>query len=109
MKRRSKATTCAFERRIFWVFIMAIMLLLGSYGYFVSKSIVNVIIREEIEQDLAKVNSSISSLEYDYIVKKNSINLELAYSLGFKEAPNKKFVARKSLLSKRLTLSNESR
>lgn len=83
------------------------MLLLGSYGYFVSKSIVNVIIREEIEQDLAKANSHLSILESGYIEKKNAINLELAYELGFENIADKKFVARKSLLGKRLTLSDE--
>lgn len=107
MKRRSKATTCALERRAFWIFIFVIIALLGMYGYFVSKSVINVIIREEIEQDLARVNAHIGSLEYDYIKKKNNINLELAYELGFKDARSKKFVTRKSLLGKRLTVSDE--
>ena len=107
MKRRSKATTCILERRVFWIFIGTIILLLGLYSYFVSKSIVNVIIREEIEQDLARVNSHISSLEYDYLKKKNHINLKLAYELGFEDVRSKEFVTRKSLLGKRLTVSDE--
>ena len=107
MNRRSKATTCVLERRAFWIFVIVIIALMGLYGYFVSKSIINVIIREEIEQDLARVNAHISSLEYDYIEKKNNINLELAYELGFEDTSSKKFVTRKSLLGKRLTVSDE--
>lgn len=84
-----------------------IILLAGLYGYFVSKSIINIIIREEIEQDLARVNAHMSSLEFDYIKKKNTINLELAYEMGFMDVQNKKFVTRKSLLGKRLTVSDE--
>jgi len=107
MKRRSNTATCALERRVFWIFISVIVVLLGLYGYFVSKPIINVIIREEIEQDLAKAGAHISSLEYDYIEKKNNINLELAYELGFQDARSKIFVTRKSLLGKRLTVSDE--
>ncbi|MCH7598058.1 hypothetical protein IID27_03430 [Patescibacteria group bacterium] len=107
MKRRSKTTACVLKRRTFWIFISVIVLLIGLYGYFVSKSIVNVIIREEIEQDLAKVNAHISDLEYDYIKKKNTINLKLAYELGLRDVRNKKFITRGSLLGRQLTVSDE--
>ena len=107
MQRRSKTTVCVLKRRAFWTFISVLILLLGLYGYFVSKSIINIIIREEIEQDLARAGANISNLEYDYILKKDTINLELAYELGFEDAGSKKFVTRKSLLGKRLTISDE--
>lgn len=107
MKQRSKTTACVLERRVFWIFISIIIVLFGLYGYFVSKSIINVIIREETEQDLARAGAHISSLEYDYIKQKNTINLELAYEMGFRDAKSKKFVTRKTLLGKRLTVSDE--
>lgn len=93
--------------RIFWSLIIFILILVGLYSYFVSKSIVNIIVRKDIEQELLAVGSRLSSLEFEYLSKKEAINLDLAYTLGFSDVKDKNFVTRKSLLGKRLTLNNE--
>ena len=77
------------------------------YGYFVSQSILHVVVREEIEQNMTAVNASISELEYGYLNKKNNINLELAHSLGYTSIERKHFVTRKSLSGTGLTLRDE--
>ncbi|MFQ5661913.1 MAG: hypothetical protein ACE5F2_01525 [Candidatus Paceibacteria bacterium] len=94
-----------FEKRAFAVLVFAILTLVGFYGYFISKSIINVIVREEISGDVAAVNSSISELEARYLEHKDAIRIEFAKSAGFEELAEKKFVARKSLARNSTTLN----
>lgn len=85
-----------FEKRAFAILVMMIFILLGFYGFFISKSIVNVIVREEINNDIVAINSIISDLEFNYINRKDTINKEYAEEIGFKTIANKKFVNKKS-------------
>jgi hypothetical protein len=85
-----------FEKRAFVALVFAILILAGLYGYFISKSIINVIVREEINNDIVVVSSATSELEFEYINYKNAINKEYAISAGFTKLASKKFVTRKS-------------
>lgn len=85
-----------FEKRAFTILAIMIFILLGFYGFFISKSIVNVIVREEINNDIVTINSIISDLEFNYISRKDTINKEYAEVVGFKTIVNKKFVNKKS-------------
>ena len=100
-------TTLALQKRIFWSLIVAILGLFALYGYFVSTSITNVLLREEVEENILAVNSEISQLEFIYLDQKNTVTLEFAYEMGFIDINDKEFVSRKSLLSRELTLNNE--
>ncbi|MCH8889453.1 hypothetical protein IID26_03500 [Patescibacteria group bacterium] len=108
MHRRSITAVLSLKKRIFWILIISIASLLIFYGYFVSHSIINVVLREEVEQELTRVTTRISDLEFQYLSKKDSINLAFAHSLGFQNVSQKQFVSRQSLLSQRLTLGEES-
>ena len=108
-KKRAKITTIALQRRVFWSILVTILFLFSLYGYFVSRSITNVLLREEVEQDILAVSSRISEHEFDYLNKKDTVSLSFAYSKGFHDIKSKEFVARKSVLSERLTLNNELR
>ena len=107
-KKGSNITAIALQKRVFWSLIIAILFLFSLYGYFVSRSITNVLLREEVEQEILTTNSNISELEFAYLDKKNMVNLSFAYAQGFKDVRKKEFVTRKSVLSERLTLNNES-
>ena len=104
---RSHITTITIQKRIFWALIILILCLFATYGYFVSKSITNVLLREEVEENIVAVNSEISRLEFAYLDEKNKITLDYAYDRGFHDIENKEFVTRKSVLGAQLTLSNE--
>ena len=107
MRRSRVATTTAVQKRVFWALVSALAVLFALYGYFVSMSITNVLLREEVEQQIAEFSSEISQLEFAYLDHKNSINLQYAYDQGFSDISNKTFVTRKSVLGERLTLNNE--
>lgn len=107
-RKKSNITTITRQKRIFWAFVIMILFLFSAYGYFVSRSITNVVLREEVEQEIIAVNSNISELEFTYLEQKNTISLSFAYGLGFEDINGKKeFVARRSVFSERLTLNNE--
>ncbi len=82
-------------------------LLLATYLYFVSSSIVNVIVRQELVNKIASVHSSLSTLEAEYLAKKNTISIERAHALGFHAVGEKRFVAKRSLFGNALSLNNE--
>lgn len=94
-----------FERRFFIVLIFSIFILSGLYIFFVSSSIINVLVREEIELEMAKLHSQLGEVESTYITQKDAISIELAHSLGFTDVSKKTFITRKTLSSIELTLN----
>lgn len=106
--RRTPITTTQRQKRIFWAILFVIMSLFATYGYFVSKSITNVLLREEIEQQIVQAHSDIGELEFVYLERKNMVNLSYAYNAGFVDISDKEFVARKSVLGSRVTLNDDS-
>jgi hypothetical protein len=76
----------------FWSLLGVFILCFFSYGYCVSSAIVNIVERQNIENELATLNSKILDLESQYITAKNSITPELAANLGFVPVSSQKFV-----------------
>jgi len=95
------------ERQLCVGFMIFLVVLLSLYVYFVGKSIVNVVVREEIELHIAEVNSGLSLLELDYITKKDTINMVYAQERGFKSISEKTFVSRGTFVGRSLTQRNE--
>ena len=106
MKQRV-LTIIIIERRLVRLLTTLLVVFAILYGYFVSASIVNVLVRQEIKEEIAILNSTMSGLEFDYITRKDSINIEYAYALGFTDINKKQFVTRKSLLSQGLSINDE--
>lgn len=92
------------ERHMLALLFFSAVLLMTLYIFFVSSSIVNVVVREEIEQEIATIYSDVGELEFTYLALKDDITLELAYDLGFTDIVGKTFVTRKSLSGRGLTL-----
>lgn len=80
--------------------------LLGLYVYFVGVSVVDVVVREEIDLRIATLNSRLSELELEYIAKKDTINLSFAEEHGFHKISQKTFVNRGTLVGS-LSRGNE--
>ncbi len=79
-----------------WIWSLTIILLLSvfSYGYFVRGTIVNIVARQNMESEFSVLSSKVLSLESEYIMIKDNINIELAHKLGFQSVINQKFVTR---------------
>lgn len=68
--------------------------LFAAYVYCVSASVVHVVIRKEINTEIAQLNSDISTLESKYIARQHAVSREIARREGFVSATNKVFLDR---------------
>jgi hypothetical protein len=93
------------EKSLFWSLLVILILFSAFYIYIVRTTINNVVIRQNFENEASGLSLTIGKEEFEYITKRNSINLDLAYSLGFKDIQNKTFISR-SLSKKVAYLSN---
>jgi len=92
-------------RRAIPLLLLALILLAFLYVYFLSKSVLNVVIREEIESEIGALSSSIGELEFQYLSLKNSIDASRAEEFGLVTLSEKRYVARHSLAERGLTLN----
>lgn len=62
------------------------------YIYFVSASVVHVVIRQEIQQQIGTMHSQISKLETDYIRAQHTVSEDIAALSGYVDATDKVFI-----------------
>ncbi len=67
MKKYKRATVYKDESRLFYVALSLCLCVVGAYMYFVSSAIVSVVMRKEVDGQMASLNSSVSQLEAKYI------------------------------------------
>lgn len=74
------------ERTIFWLLIGTLFISMCFYIYFINITVHNVVAREHLEQEASQLTLYIGNKEFEYISKRNTINVDMAHTLGFKEA-----------------------
>lgn len=84
---------------------LSLILLAALYVYLLSKSVLNVVIREEIEAEIAIANSAMGEIEAQYLELKDSIDRVQIESFGLQALSSKTYVARHSLSERGLTLN----
>lgn len=94
------------EKRLVLGFFVLAVLLFFSYGYFIEASVGNIVERKNVEKDIALLNSSLGSLELNYVALKETVGVQKAYELGFVETKKVSFVEKTSENVK-LTLNEE--
>jgi cell division protein FtsL len=100
MSRYKSTTLYKGERRLFFIAASFLLLAFVAYVYFLSESVVYVVMRKQTDQEIATVNSHVSDLESQYIAAQHGISAELASKDGFVETDQKTFIdmARTSLV-----------
>ncbi len=83
-------------QKIFWIMAAMVFVLFVAYAYFLDMAILNVVDRQKAEKQVTNLSAVTGRLETEYLSVKDNINLELAYSMGFKESNNTKFISRAS-------------
>ena len=91
-----KQTPYITAPKIFWTLSSVLMLLVLTYGYMLNATILNVVARQKSQNDIASLSSDIGNLETSYIALQNNVNIDLAYSMGFKDVSNPQFLYRNS-------------
>jgi hypothetical protein len=94
-----KAYTSRMDREkiLFWTLSSAFVFCIGFYMFCIHATIQNVVLRENLEDKATALSLEIGNKEFEYITMKNSVNLNLAYSLGFSPVSNKTFISKKSV------------
>ena len=82
------------EKTTFWTLLGVLFLCAGLYMYFINATVHNVIAHQNLENQSSQLTLVIGNEEFQYINARNSVNLELAYSLGFKDAKVKSYISR---------------
>lgn len=88
--------TNRIERAPFYTFGACALLvsLFAAYIYFVSASIVHVVIRKEIKSEVAALNSQVAFLEAEYIKQQHAVSNDVAAQKGYVAVAEKVFLTR---------------
>lgn len=82
------------EKAVFWALLGVLFLCAGFYMYFINSTVHNVVTRQNLESEASGLVLKIGNQEFEYITKKNNINIQLAYSMGFKDVTAKTFISK---------------
>jgi len=91
------------QRQVFWALCGIIMLMGSLYIYFLSVSVMNVVMIQEKEHDITQLSDEVGELELAYLEKKEGISAPLVEELGFHKITHKSYVTRTSIAD-RVTL-----
>lgn len=93
MKKRTHTRTAYEEEsRLFYVALSAFVMVAGAYMYFVSASVVNVVMRMEVDGDIRELTTKVGELEAAYIEKQHAVSSDIAALKGFVMAEKKIFI-----------------
>ncbi len=84
------------HRRILNLMLWTLGALALFYVFFLGNMVFNIVERKALEGYARTLSSEVGNLELQYLSVSQKIDLDLAYSLGFKEVKTK-FATRKSL------------
>lgn len=88
--------TSLFRNPAFFVSVLAsaLVVLVVAYMYFLSMSVVHVVMRKELHQSARQIESEISSLEAKYIEAQHAVSEKIASAEVLSETNEKIFVSR---------------
>lgn len=92
MNRTKTRTHCYKDRRLFFAALSLVLALFAAYVYFVSAAVAHVVVRKEINQEITDMQTKISDLEAEYILAKDHVVEDMAYTRGFTKNEEKVFV-----------------
>jgi uncharacterized membrane-anchored protein YitT (DUF2179 family) len=92
MKKRAQTSIYKDESRLFYFALSLCMLVVCTYMYFVSMTVVHVVLRKEVDNQIAVVGTQISQLEERYIEKQHNLSVAIATQQGFVTTEKKTFI-----------------
>lgn len=94
MRRQTHTIVYQDESRLFYVALSLLVLMLCLYMYFVSASVMHVVMRKEVDTHIAEASTVISELESTYIEMQHNVSSDIATHRGFVVADKKIFIDR---------------
>ncbi|MCX6751483.1 MAG: hypothetical protein NT161_01805 [Candidatus Nomurabacteria bacterium] len=84
------------QKRILDIMLWTLGALILCYVFFLGNMVFNIVERKALEERALTLSNEVGNLELEYLSVSQKVDLNLAYSLGFKEI-KKTFAARKAL------------
>lgn len=94
MRKHNHTTAYKDESRLFYMALSLLVVVFALYAYFVSASVVDVVLRKEVDVQLASVGTTVSELESQYIEMQHSVSSDIATMKGFVVAREKVFISK---------------
>lgn len=94
MRTYKKTKVYRGESRFFYAIVMVLVAASVAYAYFLSASVVNVVMRKNIDAQIAVASTKMSDLESNYIELQHSLSADIATQKGFIPTSKKLFVDR---------------
>lgn len=91
---RVKTQTINIEKTIFMGLVGVLISLFALYIYFVSASVVHVVLRTQTSQEITQISSDISELEGKYIAAQYKVSSDIASLQGYEKTDSKIFIDR---------------
>lgn len=85
------------DKKVFLILIISVVFSWCAYLLLINHTVLNVVHREKMANEIGVLQARLSEMESSYISQKNSINLDFAYSQGYKEVNDTQFIERKQL------------
>lgn len=82
------------DKTIFLSLAFLCLSLVALYMYFVSASVLHVVMRTEMSQENTKIASDISALESKYIAAQHKVSSDIASLQGYQKTTTKVFIDR---------------
>ncbi|MBF05100.1 hypothetical protein CL644_00095 [bacterium] len=98
--RTVAAVLYVVEQRAVTLLLVALVILVFSYIYFLGSAVVYVVERKEVQRTIANVSSRIATLEVEYFKQKSIVTESLAEEMDFKPIAQKDFVDRTRYLGR---------
>lgn len=94
MNTKVLAQTIHIEKTLFIALSSMCLVLFALYIYFISASVVHVVMRTETSQEITKLASEISELEGQYIEAQHRVSSDIASLQGYTQTGAKIFIDR---------------
>lgn len=92
MKRHKQTIVYKGESRLFYGALFSCIAVVIVYAYFVSLSVIDVVMRKETNAQIAQYHSTLSGLEAEYIELQHAVSSDVATMRGFVSPREKYFI-----------------
>lgn len=92
MKKAKPVKIYKDESRLFYIALTTCFCVVALYMYFLSESVVHVVMRKEVDAGIRDLNSKIGTLEAEYIERQHSVSNDIATRDGYVEPSTKIFI-----------------
>ncbi|MEX0933435.1 MAG: hypothetical protein WDZ74_01645 [Candidatus Paceibacterota bacterium] len=102
MKTEHTLAHSLFQREKIVFTLIGLSLIFGTYyAVLISQTVLNAVKERAAQALIQELQKDIAELELAYIENENSLNMDYAYALGFKDVESRQFVTRATNLTLR--------